>query len=75
MRGRLLPLTDRKTPILNIIRRNPERPLLGILAETPEEIRSLRRGIVTGITTTLAFTLLLTPFLARIPKEVRKSEG
>jgi len=63
------PLIKRKTPILDLIRRSPEfreRPLLGFLAETPEEIRSLRRGVVGGFATAIALALFLAPVLARI---------
>lgn len=66
------PLIERKTPVLDRLRGNPEykeRPLLGILATSPGEIRSLRRGLVTGFGTALVVTLLLAPILARVPEK------
>ena len=52
-----------------------ERPLLGILAKTPAELRMLRRGIVSaavgGVATSLALTLLLPKIIERIPSKFK----
>lgn len=71
-REKIFPLIKRKTPVLDLVRGNPEfveRPLLGILAETPEEIRSFRRGVIGGFTTVLAVALFLALVLARAPEK------
>jgi len=61
----VFPLLDRPTPLLDVVFGNPERKLYGILAETPEEIRQLRRGIVIGFVTALAISTML-PRAAKI---------
>jgi len=40
-----------------------------VLAETPEEIRGLRRGIATGFATVLALSIFLIPVLSKVPEE------
>ena len=73
---RIFPLIKRKTPILDRIRGNPvfkERPLFGILAETPEEIRSLRRGVVAGFASALAIAAFLPLALRKVSPIVEKA--
>jgi len=70
----VFPLIDRKTPVLDRLRLRGspvefrERPLLGFLAETPEEVRGLRRGVAAGFGTVLALTLFMAPLLTKLEK-------
>jgi len=68
LRRQILPIIERRTPVLDALRGwgFRERRLLGFLASTPEEIRSLRRGIVVGLGTSLTLSILLPKVLSRV---------
>lgn len=72
MEKHVFPLVDRPTPFLDLVRSrsNPvfkERKLYGVLAETPEEIRSFRRGVVSGVISAVFLAAYLGTILERIP--------
>ena len=67
---RIYPLINRPTPLLDTLEKfEPikERPLLGILASTPEEIRSLRRSVVAAVASALVFAAYGGYLLKRLP--------
>lgn len=68
MPEKIFPILNRGSPILDRVRDNPkikERPLIGFLAESPAEIRSLRRGVVAGLATSLGILLVIPMILEK----------
>jgi hypothetical protein len=51
------PLIARRTPLLDLIKELENRPTLGILAKSPEDVRQLRQRVIAGVATSAIVAL------------------
>lgn len=60
-----------KGPVRKMLTNSPEwkeRPLFGVIASTPEEIRGFRRGVASAGLAALLLALYLETVIGRVPK-------